>query len=68
LSTLAHRQATHVNAAECFVAPASGRSFAATGDEVLGPLREWGYEPVVEREWRSSRGNRVQLAAIGVPG
>jgi predicted pyridoxine 5'-phosphate oxidase superfamily flavin-nucleotide-binding protein len=38
------------------------------GDEVLAPLRRWGYEPVLEREWRSSSGNRVQLAAIGVPG
>jgi hypothetical protein len=36
------------------------------GDEVLPPLREWGYEPVLEREWRSSSGNRVQLAAIGL--
>ena len=38
------------------------------GDDVLGPLREWDYQPAVEREWRSSSGNRVQLAAIGVPG
>lgn len=37
------------------------------GDEVLAPLRLWGYEAAVEREWRSSSGNRVQLAAIGVP-
>jgi glyoxylase-like metal-dependent hydrolase (beta-lactamase superfamily II) len=38
------------------------------GDGVLAPLREWGYEPVHEDEWRSSSGNRVQLVAIGVPG
>ncbi|MEX2212186.1 MAG: class I SAM-dependent methyltransferase [Gaiellaceae bacterium] len=36
------------------------------GDEVVAPLREWGYEPEV-REWLSASGNRVQLAAIGVP-
>ena len=38
------------------------------GDGVLALLRDWGFEPVLECEWRSSSGNRVQLAAIGVPG
>jgi SAM-dependent methyltransferase len=54
---------------ERFVAP-DGRLLVCGygGDEVLAPLREWGYQPVLEREWRSSSGNRVQLAAIGVPG
>ena len=53
---------------ERFVAP-GGRLLVCGygGDEVLAPLREWGHEPVLEREWRSSSGNRVQLAAIGVP-
>jgi predicted pyridoxine 5'-phosphate oxidase superfamily flavin-nucleotide-binding protein/SAM-dependent methyltransferase len=52
-----------------FVAP-GGRLLVCGygGDEVLGPLREWGLEPELEREWRSSSGSRVQLAAIGVPG
>jgi hypothetical protein len=35
------------------------------GDEVLAPLRAWGYEPELEREWPSASGNRVQLAALG---
>ena len=54
---------------ERFVAP-GGRLLVCGygGDEVLALLRDWGYEPVLEREWRSSSGNRVQLAAIGVPG
>jgi SAM-dependent methyltransferase len=54
---------------ERFLAP-GGRLLVCGygGDEVLAPLREWGYEPVLEREWRSSSGNRVQLAAIGVSG
>ena len=52
-----------------FVAP-GGRLLVCGygGDEVLAPLREWGFEPVLEREWLSSSGSRVQLAAIGVPG
>jgi SAM-dependent methyltransferase len=38
------------------------------GDEVIAPLRSWGFEPELEREWHSPRsGLRVQLAAIGVP-
>lgn len=53
---------------ERFVAP-GGRLLVCGygGHEVLAPLREWGHEPVHEHEWRSSSGNRVQLAAIGVP-
>lgn len=36
-------------------------------DDVLGPLREWGFEPHAEREWTSSSGRRNQLAILGVP-
>lgn len=51
-----------------FVAP-GGRLLVCGygGDEVIAPLRAWGFEPVLEREWRSSSGKRVQLTAIGVP-
>ena len=36
------------------------------GDEVRAALREWGYEPEVELEWRSTRsGRRCELAALG---
>lgn len=37
------------------------------GDEVVEPLRAWGYDPELDLEWRSASGNRVQLAALGVP-
>ena len=52
-----------------FVAP-GGRLIVCGygGEEVVAPLRAWGHEPELEREWRSASGNRVQLAAIGVPG
>jgi predicted pyridoxine 5'-phosphate oxidase superfamily flavin-nucleotide-binding protein len=52
-----------------FVAP-GGRLIVCGygGDEVIAPLRSWGFEPELEREWLSPRsGQRVQLAAIGVP-
>lgn len=35
------------------------------GDEVRAPLRAWGYELVLEREWRSPRsGSRCELAVL----
>jgi uncharacterized protein len=52
-----------------FVAP-GGRLIVCGygGDEVIAALRSWGFEPELEREWLSPRsGQRVQLAAIGVP-
>jgi predicted pyridoxine 5'-phosphate oxidase superfamily flavin-nucleotide-binding protein len=33
-------------------------------DDVRAPLREWGFAPVAEREWRSSSGRRVELAVV----
>jgi predicted pyridoxine 5'-phosphate oxidase superfamily flavin-nucleotide-binding protein len=37
------------------------------GDEVVAPVRAWGFKPELELEWQSASGNRVQLAALGVP-
>jgi len=37
------------------------------GDEVRRPLREWGYEPVAEREWRSLSGSANELAVLAAP-
>ena len=34
------------------------------GDDVLAALREWGHEPVAEREWRSLSGSVNRLAVL----
>ncbi|HEV8248773.1 MAG TPA: pyridoxamine 5'-phosphate oxidase family protein [Gaiellaceae bacterium] len=63
------RRRDHVERLLRFVAP-GGRLIVCGygGEEVIAPLRSWGYEPEFEREWLSPRsGNRVQVAAIGVP-
>jgi len=39
------------------------------GNEVIEPLRAWGFELEFEREWRSLRsGKPIQVVAVGVPG
>jgi general stress protein 26 len=64
------RRREHVERLLGFVAP-GGRLIVCGygGNEVVAPLRAWGFELELEREWLSPRsGNRNQVAAVGVPG
>jgi uncharacterized protein len=64
------RRREHVARLLGFVAP-GGRLIVCGygGNEVIDPLRAWGHELQFEREWLSPQsGNRLQVAAIGVPG
>lgn len=47
--------------------PAGRLIVCGYGDPVRAEVRSWGYEPVLELEWRSATGRLNELAAIGVP-